>query len=67
MIIPILGKNNEPLGTASVERVGKKARDFSVTFYLKSGHVMSEEVKKKAERSLITIARDAEKKKGWKR
>lgn len=61
MIIPIIGKDDKPMGTASVVRVGKGARDFSVEFYFQPWVTIREEARLRLVRDLITIARNQEK------
>lgn len=60
MIIPIVGKNDETLGTASVKRVGKGARDFTVEFYLRPHVSLQNDAKARLTRDLITMAADQE-------
>ena len=68
MIVPISTHKNgrmQDIGTAAVERVGPKARDFEVTFYLKAGFSLQDAVRTRLERDLITMARSQEKQNDW--
>jgi hypothetical protein len=59
VIIPIAAENGN-IGDALVERVGKGELDFSVTFNLKSGFILDDEVKIRLIRDLKIIARNSE-------